>query len=343
MKMPNNKAPGRDLITHYWFKTFSSTTNHLEAIFKSFYQRKKKIPKWLAVTRTTLLPKNKETQFAKNYRPIACENNMFKIYTGILASFVNEHCIENELIFPEQAANKPSSWGCIDQLLINKSIMDEVVNQVRNIMCARLYYKKAYDSVSHEWIVESFRLAKISENIINAIVCDIMQLWAVKLRIHGENEIIESNEIKYLTGMLQGDTLSVIMFILCFNPLSHLLNKCDGYMMGTPGKRDTKITHLFFVDDLKLYSSNKNKLKLQIDTITKFSNDIGMQFGEEKCAYVCVEQGKRKILGKNIEINNVKIRELEEAETYKYLGIEETVQFNTALNKEKITKEYIKR
>ena len=60
-----------------------------------------------------------------------------------------------------------------------------------------------------------------------------MQLWAVKLQIHGENETVESNEIKYLPGMFQGDTLSVIMFILCFNPLSHLLNKCDGYMMGT--------------------------------------------------------------------------------------------------------------
>ena len=204
-------------------------------MFKPFYQRKKKIPKWFAVTRTTLLPKHSETKSAKNYRSIACENNMFKIYTGILASFVNEHCIENEVIFPEQAANKPSSWGCIDQLLINKNIMDEVVKEKRNIMCAWLDYKKAYDSVSHAWIIESFRLAKISENIINAI-CDIMQLWAVQLRIHGENETIESNEIKYLTGMLQGDTLSVIMFILCFNPLSHLLNKCDGYMMGSPGK-----------------------------------------------------------------------------------------------------------
>lgn len=209
-------------------------------------------------------------------------------------------------------------------------------------MCAWLDYKKAYDSVSHEWIVESLRLAKLPENIIKAIN-DVMQLWAVKLKIQCEKENIETKEIKYLTGMLQGDTLSVIMFILCFNPLSHLLNKCDGYMMGTPGKRDTKITHLFFVDDLKLYSSNENKLKLQLDTITKFSNDIGMQFGEEKCAYICVENGKRKSLGNTIEINKVKIREIEEEETYKYLGIEETVQFNTALNKEKITKEYIKR
>ena len=52
-----------------------------------------------------------------------------------------------------------------------------------------------------------------------------------------------------------------------------------------------------------------------------------MQFGEEKCAYIiiCTEQGKRKSLGNTIELNNAKIWELEEAETYKYLGIEETV------------------
>ena len=143
--------------------------------------------------------------------------------------------------------------------------------------------------------------------------------------------------------MLQGDLLSVILFILCFNPLSYLLKKCDGYTMGPSRERNLEITHLFFVDDLKLYSVNENKLKIQLDVITSFSNDIGMQFGEDKCAYIYIERGKRKSLGKNIQINEVKIRELEEEESYKYLGLDESVQFENAINKENIITEYSRR
>ena len=41
-----------------------------------------------------------------------------------------------------------------------------------------------------------------------------------------------------------------------------------------------------------------------------------MSFGEEKCAYVAVERGQRKSLGNTIEINNIKIRELNTEESY---------------------------
>ena len=65
-----------------------------------------------------------------------------------------------------------------------------------------------------------------------------------------------TNLIDYLTGLLQGDCLALLLFILCVNPLSFLLTECDGYLIGPPGNRTTKHTHLF-VDDLKTYANNK--------------------------------------------------------------------------------------
>ena len=62
--------------------------------------------------------------------------------------------------------------------------------------------------------------------------------------------------IDYLTGVLQEDCIALLLFILCVNPLSHLLEECDGYLIGPPGNRTTKITHLLFVDDLKTYANN---------------------------------------------------------------------------------------
>ena len=239
--MPNNKAPGIDLVTHFWYKKLSSMWKELLRIFKSYCSQTMTIPAWLPLSRTTLIPKNADTQNPKNYRPIACENNVFKIYTGILAGFINDHCHSNNIIFEEQAANKRESWGCIDQLLINKTIMDEAVKYKRSIFCIWLDYKKAYDSVPHSWILESLKLAKIPPWIIQAVM-NIMDLWKARVHLNTKNGDITLNDINYLVGMMQGDHLSVVMFLLSFNPLSYLLRKSEGYMIGKPGNRDQKIT-----------------------------------------------------------------------------------------------------
>ena len=41
----------------------------------------------------------------------------------------------------------------------------------------------------------------------------------------------------------------------------------------------------FFVDYLKLYASNINITKKQLDLVTAFFKDTGITFGEDKCAY----------------------------------------------------------
>ena len=74
--------------------------------------------------------------------------------------------------------------------------------------------------------------------------------------------------------------------------------------MRSPNKRTTKLTRLFFVDDVKMYSENMSQAKQHLDFVTSFSKDIGMQFGLEKCAYVYIERGKRKQLEENITVNN---------------------------------------
>ena len=76
-----------------------------------------------------------------------------------------------------------------------------------------------------------------------------------------------------------------MLFIICVNPLSFLLNKnCDGYKAGPTGQRNVKNHKFyFFVDDLKTYAPNKESAIHQLEVITKFSQDIGMKFGADKC------------------------------------------------------------
>ena len=200
-----------------------------------------------------MLPKSNDTIDPKNYRPIACENNMLKIYTTIVAQLVNEHCVKNNVISLNQAGDKSGSWGYIDQLLINKMITEEVITNRRNLMSIWLDYKKAFDSVPHSWIMESLKLAKVYPDLISAVNV-LTNSWSTTLKLGLENEMIKTEIIKHVRGIFQGDGLSLLLFILSVNPLSFLLNTTEGYKIGNPGERDLDISHMFFVDDLKLLS-----------------------------------------------------------------------------------------
>ena len=46
------------------------------------------------------------------------------------------------------------------------------------------------------------------------------------------------------------------------------------------------------MDDLKLYSRSEKGLDSLVQTVHVFSEDIGMEFGIEKCAMLVMEKGK---------------------------------------------------
>ena len=146
--------------------------------------------------------------------------------------------------------------------------------------------KKAFDSVPHSWITKALELAKVPRQIIDNITA-LKQFWHTEVILQTDNETLKTEQISYLTGILQGDSLSLLLFELCTNPLSFLLNKnSEGYSIGSSKDKTSSLTHLVFVDDLKTFASTLKDTLQQLEIITKFSNDIGMSFGSDKCAYV---------------------------------------------------------
>ena len=108
-------------------------------------------PTWFSTAHTTLLPKNKEIDVAKNYIPIEYLNVMYKLYTSCLNSFKTDHVYRNNIITQEQAASKRGIWRTLEQLLMNKNIMKEVRKMRRNLITVWLDDRKASDSIPHSW------------------------------------------------------------------------------------------------------------------------------------------------------------------------------------------------
>ena len=177
------------------------------------------LPNCLTLARTTLLPKSQDTKNAKNYRPIACLNIVYKLYNSCLNVFLQNHCEVNEIITSEQAGGKRSVWGCTEQLLINKSILSEVRQKKRNLLTVWLDYRKAFDLVPHDWIIKALQLDKVQKKLVESIK-RLTKQWATILNLRGEDQSVTSDEIHYAKGIFQGDSLSVLLFILSVNPLS---------------------------------------------------------------------------------------------------------------------------
>ena len=100
-------------------------------------------------------------------------------------------------------------------------------------------------------------------------------------------------------------------------PLNHILRKCGaGYKLS---RSQEKINHRMYMDDINLFAKKEKELETLIHGVRMYSQDIGMEFGIEKCVMLVMKSGKRHMTDGMKLPNNDKIRTLEENESYEYL------------------------
>ena len=82
-------------------------------------------------------------------------------------------------------------------------------------------------------------------------------------------------------------------------PLTVLLRKTNaGYCF----RNKTKVNHLSYTDDLKLFGKSKNDITPLIHTVRISSEDIRIEFGPDKCATVALARGRMAEGAENITL-----------------------------------------
>ena len=115
-----------------------------------------------------------------------------------------------------------------------------------------------------------------------------MKNWKTQLILTHESNTLTTDNIIIKRGIFQGDSLSPLLFCISLIPLSLELNSLGyGYKIRTEW-----ITHLLYIDDLKLYAKDDNELEGLLRIVKGFSDDIGMEFGLSKCAKAVFKRGK---------------------------------------------------
>ena len=148
------------------------------------------IPKWITNGRTVLLPKTEDLNNERNCRPITCLNTCYKIFTGMVGRYVNEHVDRNDIWDRNQLGTCSGVLGKVVQLLIDSAVMDEVRGKKRNLAVAFYDYQKADDMVRHEWMERIYRWMRIADKVVN-IWKVMLERWRTRLEVNdGGNTIV---------------------------------------------------------------------------------------------------------------------------------------------------------
>ena len=328
------KSPGLDKLPNFWLNILTSTHKVLTHTLSQTMKNPEEIPERLAKDITYLLPKVSETNNPRNYRPIICLSTTCKQLTSIITERTYSFLEQKELQPYEQKGCQKGSYECKDQLLINRMIIANCHKKKRSLSTAWIDYRKVFNSVPHSWILKSLDIYKVLPVIINFFK-NSMKLWSTNLFLNHTKGSMKFDKININCGIFQGDSLSPLLFFLSLIPLTNELNNTKyGYEIY-----GQVIKHLFYMDDLKLYAKNDKELEGLLSTVKQFSDDIGMEFGLDKCAKASFIKGElSRTTAVELDIDTT-IRELDQDKTCKYLGIDEGNGIRHSKMKEMIRRE----
>lgn len=264
-KSHNWKAPGTDGIHNYWLKKLTIFHKCLAKQITDIIKGSSIFPEFLSRGKTFLLPKSTSTQDPSQYRPITCLPTLYKVITSCIANRIYKHLDEFNILSEEQKGCRRKHMGCKEQLIIDSTILKHVQKRRKDLFVAYIDYQKAFDSIPHSWLTEVLEIYKVHPTIITFLK-NVMQTWRTTLNLQTNTTLINAGEVNIKRGIFQGDSLSPLWFCLALNPLSRELNDSKaGFDIKNNRQTLFQITHLLYVDDLKLYSNTNLNMKKILD------------------------------------------------------------------------------
>lgn len=343
-KTHNWKSPGIDGIHNFWYKKLTNLHPCLVKLINDVLKKPETMPQFLTEGKTYIKPKNKDTQNPSNYRPITCLPTMYKIITAIITRKIDKHLTTHDILTEEQKGCRKKSRGCKEQLIIDSVITKQAEKNQRNLKVCYIDYKKAFDSIPHTWLVKTLEIYKIDPVIINFLE-KTMSTWRTRIHLRAtQGQEITTEEICIKTGIFQGDALSALWFCLCLNPLSNALNRTSyGFNIKNGKNTEHTISHLLYMDDIKIYATDGNQLKELLKITETITKDTDMEFGINKCKVVHILRGKLQPNEEKEILNTEEVTNMEPDETYKYLGYDQNTSINHSQIKEQLKKKYTQR
>ena len=106
-----------------------------------------------------------------------------KWFTSCLLKPINQHLDRHRLMETEQRGARSKCSGTTDNLLIDRMVCQDSHNAHKNLSMGWIDVRKAFDSVSHEWLQEIMSLHKFAGWICRTVE-RLCRSWNTRIFAH---------------------------------------------------------------------------------------------------------------------------------------------------------------
>jgi hypothetical protein len=156
-------------------------------------------------------------------------------------------------------------------------------------MVFKLDLEKAYDRVNWRFLEDTLVMYKFPPAVISLIMFGIKSSSNVILWNGNKTEAFTPQR-----GLRQGDPLSPYLFVLCMERLGAMISKHVREGTWSPmqiTKNGTKISHLFFADDVLLFAKAKvSQARVVSEVLERFCSMSGLKISLDKSKF-CTSAG----------------------------------------------------
>ncbi|PKU84697.1 Putative ribonuclease H protein [Dendrobium catenatum] len=272
---PSSSSPGPDGYTFEFYKgTWDITGFYVINAVKNFFTAGH-LPRCAKATAITLIPKNQHATNISDFCPISLCNVFYKIIAKILAQRLK---VVMPLIIHKSQAGFISKRISTDNIILaNEILHDFNSHHMMKFFCAKLDIRKAFDSVSWEFLISRLRLKGFPHKFIAWIKCCIYEV-PFSVCINGVLEGFFYSS----SGLRQGCPLSPLLFAVVMDALSCSLD--SGSFQGIPFGLNS-LSHLLYADDVLVFgiASMSNAYTLA-DILKHFAEASGLHTNNSKCS-----------------------------------------------------------
>ncbi|UYV63995.1 hypothetical protein LAZ67_2006278 [Cordylochernes scorpioides] len=285
-KLANGKAVGLDGIPNELLKNLPiPTLNKLKNLFNKIMSTEKYPQLW---TNSIVHPiyKSGDKNNPTNYRGIALCSNISKLFTTILSNRLN-NWIEKRVIILENQAGFRKNRSCTDHIILLNSLIQLSLRRKRG----KLYVffvdlTKAFDTVPHDLLWQKLHKMGISNKFV-MLIKNFYQEAKITIRWKGQY----SNNVKINSGVLQGESLSPLLFILYMADLIELYNNSALTGFHLP---DFGVLHLLmYADDIAIIGESKINLQIKINLLKSYLDKNKLVLNENKSKIIVFRNGGR--------------------------------------------------